>query len=300
MPITNFDKVELLLSMTGANNGTLFPDYSLRQRVVTRAGATLPVTVTAQSAFAGYGSSMFSASATSAVPGNLRFTNPGWFSGAFTVEGWVRVPATNSFSFLLDLRNNSTYTAANADNAGKFALYLRGTTNALALNYGASSTVLEGGSFAGAAFNHIAACRDGSNVLRLFLGGTQVASDTISNNFNNPYASIGFASSATTNDQWFNDICITDGVAKYTANFTPERMTQRTLTRANTGVDSHEYDRAVLFDWNTSAYTLKTATPDSEGDFVADDLIDLEYGVAFIKDDCGPICRGPFEVDPDA
>ena len=40
--------------------------------------------------------------------------------------------------------------------------------------------------------------------------------------------------------------------------------------------------------------------PDASGDFVADDLIDLEYGVAFVKADYDPICRGPYAVDADA
>ena len=79
-------------------------------------------------------------------------------------------------------------------------------------------------------------------------------------------------------------------------------MTQRTLTRTNTGIDSHEYDRAVLFDFNGAAHVGRhtTVIPDASGDFAAADLIDLEYGVAFVKADYDPICRGPYAVDADA
>jgi hypothetical protein len=303
MPITNFDKVELLLPMTGDNNGTVFTDYSLRQRAVTRVNS--PVTSTAQSKFAAYGSS-------GSFPGTTvdHLILPNTFghlfgSNDFCIEGYFRPGTLSASRSLFAQRTSGTSNHAMScfvTDAGKLQFFTgaaAGTT---------STTIAESGNAAMVAdsWQHFAAARDG-NTLRMFVNGSSVASGSLSHAIHQ--SSQVFRIGATNDPalaQWvgfMQDFCVTIGQAKYTANFTPpDRMTQRTLTRANTGTDSHEYDRAVLFDFNGGAHVGRhtTVVPDSEGDFVADDLIDLEYGVAFIKDDCGPICRGPVEVDPDA
>jgi hypothetical protein len=299
MPITDFDKVELLLPMTGTNNGTAFTDYSLRKRTVTRFGDTK--TVTAQSKFSGYGSSTYF----DGTGDYLQLADDdAWHfgSGDFTIEAYIRPDTVSATGAMGGQRETGALNYAWA--IGTFPasdLYFGYTTD------GVTGLVFQ--STHGMSANtwyHVAWCRNGAN-LRIFVDGSQIGAT------HNIGTATLFNSTKTMKIGSFNDspssfyaghmqdFCITKGFAKYTANFTPPpRMTQRTLTRANTGTDSHEYDRAVLFDWNTSAYTLKTATPDANGDFVASDLIDLEYGVAFIRDGCSPVCRGPFEVDPDA
>jgi len=300
MPITNFDKVELLLPMTGANNGTTFTDFSLRKRVVTRSGSV--VTSTAESKFTEYGSSGF-------IPGGsgvgLRpgFTLP--LTGDFICQCWAKIAGSAE-------QHPAFATGDGGATDGRYVMGIGGS--AAGADVGKIRFFVGGSGgfhrYAGAAdtggWRHYKWSR-ASGVNRMYIDGVRV--DEFSNSWAFQNRNLDIGNYATFASNSFNGY-LQDVMVSYDSdngdNFTPpDRMTQRTLTRANPGTDSHEYDRAVLFDWNGSQNTLGHTgggfvVPDSEGDFVADDLIDLEYGVAFIKDDCGPICRGPFEVDPDA
>jgi hypothetical protein len=296
MPITNFDKVELLLPMTGANNGTTFTDWSLRRRVFALNGN--PVTATAQSKFAAYGSSGY-------FNGSSYLSDSAaiWdFPEDFYVRTWVYAGA---------LAENTAFCGKQTASSPGSALQLRVTSARYlqAVLRETSTTVTVTGTTAlpTNTWAYIEMSRV-SGTVRVFLNGTLEAS--AANLFNltatgRPFVVGGtfttlFAQPYT---GYMQDFEIGKGGGGNTANYTPPaRATDRKLTRASTGVDSHEYDRAVLFDWNAgSGNSLSTSVaPDSEGDFVASDLIDLEYGVALIKDGCGPICRGPVEVDPDA
>jgi hypothetical protein len=300
MAITNFDKVELLLPMTGANNGTVFTDYSLRQRTVTQTGA---VTSTAQSKFSAYGSSGFFDGT------DDRLTLPSTFGHLFAgndfcIEGYARAASlasttktimsqrslgtsNHAFSFYVPTSGSLDFATGTA--AGN-------TNNVIASSSGGVVTIDN--------WFHFAATRSGTS-LRLFHNGTEVASGTLNHNIHASSEAVSIGAMNTTAANFWNgymqDVCVTIGAAKYTANFTPPpRMTQRELTRTNTGIDSHEYDRAVLFDWNGGEPVARYKIPDASGDFAAADLIDLEYGVAFLKADYDPICRGPYAVDADA
>jgi hypothetical protein len=305
MPITNFDKVELLLPMTGANNGTTFTDYSMRQRTVTRTGA---ITSTGQSKFAAYGSSgEFIGAEYLTIPHAAGFMFPDGTD--FTIEGYFRFNSVASNKQLVS-KWSGTASAANwtfqwVQSSAQLIFNFRaadGTTYVAAIDRSWSPSANT--------WYHLAVTRSGTDY-RLFVDGVQLgATASVATGINQATSSaveVGRTNgAAVNNDMYSQDVMITSGDAKYIENFTPPlRMTQRTLTRTNTGTDSHEYDRAVLFDWNGSQNAVGHTgggfvVPDSEGDFVADDLIDLEYGVVFIKDGCGPICRGPVEVDPDA
>jgi hypothetical protein len=297
MPITNFDKVELLLPMTGSNNGTTFTDFSLRQRTVTRTGV---VTSTAQSKFSAYGSSgYFNGSSRLTVVYETGFD----FSAAnFTVEAWVRRQNSSSTWPAIIGKQNAT---ADWD----FGIWITNSNGDVNVHYSsAANGNLTISSASGAlplsAWVHVAVVRNGSSLV-LYINGASAASATLSGNLRNRNISLTIGQTAQNNTSFvgnLQDLCITRGTAKYTANFTPPaRMTQRTLTRVNSGVDSHEYDRAVLFDFNGGAHVGRhtTVIPDNDGNFEATGLIDLEYGVTFIRDGCNPICRGPYSADGD-
>jgi hypothetical protein len=298
MPIKNFDKVELLLPMTGANNGTVFTDYSLRQRAVTRTGA---VTSTAQSKFSAYGSSgYFNGSSYLSINDELSFP------GDFFVRGWVyagSLPANACF-FGRQVQNPPGLALQFRVTSSRYLqAVLRETSTAVTVT---GTTVLPTNEWA---FLELARV---SGTIKIFLNGTEDAS--ASNSFdlsetNRKFVFGGNIADLSGSDVFqqpytghMQDWIIGKNGGGNTANYTPPaRMTQRTLTRVNTGTDSHEFDRAVLFDFNGGDHTgrHRTVLPDSSGDFVADDLIDLEYGVAFVKGGCGPECRGPVLVDPD-
>ena len=296
MAITNFDNVELLLPMTGANNGTTFTDYSLRQRTVTRTGA---VTSTAQSKFSAYGSSgYFDGTSDYLVPGTAVVP----VSGDMTIAAWIRVPSIDATI----QRTVAGQKTAAQNNTGRinFAvdsqaqngklLFFIGAGTSLALRSTSSVSTNE--------WVHVAASR-ASNIFRVFINGVlEGTSSEFTTSIENAETRIGMYNDGTNNSflGYMQDLIIANN-AIWTTTFTPPaRMTQRTLTRTNTGTDSHEYDRAVLLDWNAPGYTAVGAVaPDESGSFQATNLIDIEYCVTFIKSGYTPICRGPFSVDED-
>jgi len=309
MPIPDLNKVSLLLPLTGANNGTTFTDYSLCPKIVTRVGDAK--TVTAQSKFSAYGSSAY-------FDGNGDYLsvadNPAFHlsNGNFCIGAWTRPGGYPS-----EANANMDVCSRDITNQRSYGLYLSGVQNTSLtsinfvgfVNNATPTTVSSAFAFSLNTWYFVSVCRFDN---KLYLGvdgailnaGGTAFSITIQNASTNLL--VGARNFGTNDRYWFNghmqDLIFAKGATWWTSNFTPPaRMTQRTLTRTNIGVDSHVYDRAVLFDWDAGdGSSLSTSVaPDSEGDFVADDLIDLEYGVAFIKDGCGPICRGPFEVDPD-
>jgi len=304
MPITNFDKKALLLPMTGANNGTVFTDYSLRQKVVTRTGV---VTSTGQSKFAAYSSSGYFSGGTGqhlAVASDEKLTLS---SKDFCVQFYCYVtslPGTGQAHTFCGkgIGGNDTrsWYLALLNSGGthylRFAVFTAGT-GASAVVYDVTHTI---------ALNqwvHLAFVRNGTNWL-IFVDGTAIGSPgTAANPLSETNVlRVGAAVDIGSFVGYMQDFSLTVGDPVYTGGFTPpDRMTGK-ITRTNTGVDSHEYDRALLFDWSPGdGNSLSTSvTPDSEGDFVTDWVPDLEYGVAFIKDGCGPVCRGPVGVDPDA
>jgi len=303
MPITNFDKAELLLPMTGANSGTTFTDYSLRRRIITNSGV---ITSTAQSAFAAYGSSGFFGTGNNvlSVAGTANIFSLNQDRVFLSV--WFRTDFTDTA--------NLQYLAANRPASGQpwWQLYMGSsagrTVNFSAVN-SAGSVILDltsGSALSNATWYNLRLYKNAA-AWEMYIGSTLEASGNQSETFGTTTNALTIGrTESNTSRHWrghMQDFVIDIGGTSPPTGIMP-RLTQRTLTRASTGIDSHQHDRAVLFDWNGSQNTVGHTgggfiLPDSEGDFVADDLIDLEYGVAFIKDGCGPICRGPVEVDPD-
>ena len=293
MPITNFDKVELLLPMTGENNGTAFTDYSLRQRVVTRFDA---VTSTAQSKFSAYGSS-------GRFVGNLDRLSVAESldlgSSDFFIGGYIRPDSISGFQNVIAKRLGFDYGPFSfALDSGKCRLRMSTDGSEWDIDVTANTTLSVD------TWHHIAFTREGTSIKIYVDGVLDMTAQTLSGELmtNTSAIWIGSQSNAVSPfSGYMQDWVIFKDTPFYTANFTPpSRMVQREITRVNTGTDSHVYDRAVLFDWNAGGNSVSHAvTPDSSGDFVVDDLIDLEYGVALIKDGCAPICRGPISVDPD-
>ena len=96
-----YANVALLLPMNGDNNGTVFTDYSPTPKTITRYGDTK--TVTAQSQY--YGSSgYFDGTGDYLTVPSTGFTMP----GDFTVEGWVRILASQYHS-LFDCRSGANF-----------------------------------------------------------------------------------------------------------------------------------------------------------------------------------------------
>ena len=136
----------------------------------------------------------------------------------FTIEAWIYPTALTSNRLIVD-----TY---NASQAGSYQLYWRSNGGSLAFYTQADGVVLQDSSGSNIQVNtwhHVAVTRSGST-LRMFVDGTQVNSTTFTRDLTHgiPVA-IGYQQATGTNyfAGYMQDVRITKGLARYTANFTP-------------------------------------------------------------------------------
>jgi len=196
----------LLLNYT---NGAIF-DNAMMNDLETVGNAQISTSVvkygTGSMAFDGTGDYL-----TSNAPTN----NYAFGTGDFTIEGWFYLNTTASSQNFLDFRSSPS------DVAG--ALYFD-TTN---VNwYVSGANRITGGTLSTSTWYHIAVCRSGTST-KLFISGTQVGSTyTDTNNYicpsGRPYlGALGDGTGTLYFNGYMDDIRITKGYARYTANFTP-------------------------------------------------------------------------------
>ena len=209
----NFANVSLLLHADGANGSTTIIDSSPSPKTATAVGNAQ--ISTAQSKFGG--SSLYTPQADA---DRVNFTNVGSsleFPGDYTIECWHYVPT------LVGFQANSVYIISNSAvvifhalnvTSANFEIYLNTATPAITFAHG----------FTAATWHHIALCRSGSTV-RVFTDGLQKGSSISSTTHGYASGSIGIAriggGVANAGARYIDDLRITKGVARYTANFTP-------------------------------------------------------------------------------
>ena len=139
---------------------------------------------------------------------------------AFTIEFFVNFSDLSSNKIILD-----TYTSAAA--GGGYQIYWRLSGQSIA--FYANGVVVAQSSFNShvtGTWYHVAVTRDSANTLRIFIDGTQYASVAYSSDINvATSAMLALGYQRTTGTNWFNgyldDVRVTKGYARYTANFTP-------------------------------------------------------------------------------
>lgn len=206
-----FSSVTLLLHGDGTNGQTTTVDSSSYARTITTSnGATLSTTQakygTASMAFTGSGNQAF----TAALSGDFNFG-----TGDFTVELWV-----NNTSL-----STAPYYIANHD--GSFGWYLSNSSGGAAnwgwMANGGTSGSAGLGNVGTAAWTHLAVSRV-SGVLYKSVGGV-VTSVAHTVNYGtvttNPLAVGRDSTSGNNVNGWIDDVRITKGIGRYTANFTP-------------------------------------------------------------------------------
>lgn len=206
-PDPNFANVSLLLHCDGTNGSTTFTDNSPSPKTVTVNGNTQ--ISTAQSKFGGASALFDGAGDYIDTPDNSDFT---FGTGDWTIEFFFRVTSFANTPTLIDNRFGSySSDLVIYNNTGNvFTLYLAGANRA-------SSSSLSTNTW-----YHIAVSK-ASGTTRFFLDGVQQGSNyTDSNN----YAETKFRLGANLNgnnslDGYMDEMRITKGVARYTANFTP-------------------------------------------------------------------------------
>lgn len=203
----DFGSVVLLLHGNGTNNSTTITDSSFSAKTVTAYGDAKISTT--QSKFGG-------SSITFDGTGDYLSTTHNDFAfgtGDFTVEMWFYISSlTAGYSHLIDTRtadSNGFGLGVEAD--GKVFLF---SINAFRVEAGSVST---------ATWYHIAVSR-ASGVTKVFLSGTQVGADwSASTDYTQTTYLFGkyYGGSLYALNGYIDDIRITKGVARYTANFTP-------------------------------------------------------------------------------
>jgi hypothetical protein len=209
------NNVVLHLPMTGANNSTTFTDVSPSPKTITRYGDTK--ISTAQSVW-GQGSGLFDGTGDYlTVPSSTDLQ----LSGDLTIEAWV-------YRSVLDAGNFRTIATKrpNTNPASEWGFYFATDGKIALFTYDGTNTnsVYSASSLSATTWYHIAAVRSGAALL-LFIDGqlSNTATETYPMVANTSPLNIG--NDPTNAARYFNghlqDLRITKGVARYTADFAP-------------------------------------------------------------------------------
>lgn len=279
----HWNKVVLALHCDGTNGSTTFTDVT--GKTVTPAGNAQ--ISTAQSKFGGASAYFDGTGDYLTVPDSADLELGG---GNFTIECWI-YPTAYSQSWSGSYY--STLVAKDVSGARGYAISIAGNGTFASISFAGwsnNSTYQEvAGALSGQiilnAWRHVCACRSG-NTLRLFVDGTLITeagfTTTIQDTSNT--VRIGAAEFDATYKGYYtgyiDDLRITKGVARYTANFTPPAVPFPNRLPVISGVvkDSsgnfaqrlvRAFDRktgallnATLSDPTTGAYSLPVATAD--------------------------------------
>ena len=221
----HFPKTELLLPFDGTNGSTSTTDSSNRNNSITFNGNAQ--ISTAQSKFGG------SSLLLDGAGDYLQVANQDYFdfgSSDFTIECWFYFDSSSSetYNTLLDMGNGSAsgagpfWTAVKSDSGTYYIGVALDTTTAGdwdVLNNLAIATL------SASTWHHFAVSRAGSN-FKVFLNGTSVATATSSSAMRDENSALQIgARGQNTASHYFkgyiDDVRITNGVARYTSNFTP-------------------------------------------------------------------------------
>lgn len=210
----NFANVVTLLHFDGSNGSTTITDNAPTPKTWTCFNSSQLSTV--QQKFGPTSLSQTTANSRIEAPDDVDWD---FGTGDFTIEAWVYTTTIAAGQGVIISRQ---------EGGANMALQFR--RNAAALDFigrntggGGLVTVTASGFFAVNTWYHAAACRSGTT-LRIFKDGTQVASGTVTNNFDsNRQMVVGAVNDGTVASSfigYIDDVRMTKGVARYTANFT--------------------------------------------------------------------------------
>lgn len=200
-----------MLHLDGADGATTFTDTSIAAHTVNAVGnAQLD---TAQFKF-GVSSALFDGAGDGLqVIGGANFA---FGAGDFTIEGFVRLGATGIDHVIYESRAGAEglFPTVGVTTGNKLIYYTNGLTRIT------SSTSLTTG-----VQYHWAVARSGTST-KLFLAGTQEGStysdsNVYLNSASRPYLAIGQDGAVAPLNGWLDEIHVSKGIARYTANFTP-------------------------------------------------------------------------------
>ncbi len=197
-----FSSVVALLHFNGANNSTTFTDSSPSPKTfVGSGGAKID---TSQSVFGGASLKLSAYGDWIEAASNPAFA----FTGDYTWEFRIRFASVGGEQNIIG-----------GTSGGSLDLYINGTT-LYANAYGGGSTLMNTWSPSANTWYAVALTR-GSNITRMFIDGVMLASTaSISTSFAQAAFNIGDYQHGHPTIGWFDEVRITKGVCRYTANYT--------------------------------------------------------------------------------
>ncbi|MBX3547746.1 MAG: LamG domain-containing protein [Xanthobacteraceae bacterium] len=206
---------KLLLHFDGADGATTFTDSSAANRTISLSGD--PEIDTAQSKFGGASGLFNNGYLQAPDDADLEFG-----SSDFTMDMWIRSSSFAGGYHPICLRGTASdyYTGFHHNGT---SLYFTGTTNNAGYNFSALSAIT-GVTLATNTWHHIAAVRSGNN-LYLFFDGTLKETRNVTGlsvyNFGHGWCIGANASGTGPFAGWIDELRISVGIARWTANFTP-------------------------------------------------------------------------------
>jgi len=207
----NFANVSFLLHMDGSNGSTTFTDSSLNALAVTANGNAQ--ISTAQSKFGGASAAFDGTGDYLATAHNSVLSIE---SGDFTAEAWVYRNASGAIHNIINKRQNSP-------SPGSGHAWRINANNTLQFFFTGGSSITSTSTVSAGSWVHIAVTRS-ANTVRQFINGTLDATTATFSNGTSNTQEVRIGIDEVGGDGfngYIDDLRITKGVARYTANFTP-------------------------------------------------------------------------------
>lgn len=250
-----YANVSLLLPMNGANNGTVFTDYSPTPKTITRNGDTK--TVTTQYKY--YGSSGYFDGSGDYLSLAAASSLNTFGTGDFTIESWV---------YLNSIGATRVIQSAYVTWSSAVTYYWDVSSTGIVRFYAGNSIPIQIASavaLTAAAWHHVAVVRS-SGTTAIYLNGVQSGTTHT--------GSVNIASSATLRigyetgggtTYWLGnmqDTRNTPGIARYTSNFTPPSRLLQGISGTVLNTTGAPCARTVYVYDNATGMYLGTATSD--------------------------------------
>lgn len=213
-----FSNVSLLLHGDGSDGSTTITDSSNEAHTCTVSGGTQIDTAIKKF---GTGSIKFDGTGYVSIADDASFDMG---SGSWTVEAWVYISAGTAGGGIIS-KHASSYSQA------PFCLFLSGINNVMfrGKTVGTYHPIINGSTALSVdTWHHVAAVRDGAR-FTLFLDGTSegyqsIGSDAMQDNNDNLAIGARSADGQALINGHIEEVRITKGIARYTGNFTPNRI----------------------------------------------------------------------------
>jgi hypothetical protein len=203
----DFANVSLLMHMDGTNGSTTFIDSSSNALTITPNGGVQ--ISTEQSKFGGASVLLNTDSKFLGIPSGSLFQ----FPGDFTVECFVYPTAFTQLLTAIEIGDFTNGVLIRAWSSTASTIFVNNTSLGSASSFISLNT-----------WHHLALTRQGTSV-KYFIDGTQRLTATVSGTVNSTAAASRIGKINITTDQgmrgYVDEVRITKGVARYTADFTP-------------------------------------------------------------------------------